>query len=328
MKLALISSALVLSSLSLGLLAGCTADASADDPSSDQDAVVDGSENDLTSTSNFGFFVVTHAGAAGSFFVKRVNQDTTKCANGTLAADCEVSAITMTGIGLSDRETADVMASLTGQKALVKAAIYKKTVGGKVVATLKASQAWVGATGSAASGSFYRVADNGIRCITAPCPSTTAYQLNGHDDHNVISANLKYTATPPSDDMLDVASRAMSTKEGVLLAGGVAIPKCVAGSTTCGPTVIAQEFYVRVTATEGKSCGGRGGASCNAGQFCHWTDANICGAFDAAGACDYKPDFCPALFQQVCGCDGATYGNYCYAQRAGTSVSSTGPCAK
>ena len=318
MKLALLSSALL-------LLAACTAE-TAPDAASDQDQMVDGSESDLTGTSNFGFFVVTRADGAGGFFVKRVNQDATKCADGSSAADCDVSAITMTGIDLSDRETADVTAALTTGHAVVKAAIYKKTVAGKLVATLKASQAWVGATGSAASGSFYRVADNGVRCITAPCPSSTAYELNGHDDHPVVSANLNGTSTPAAEDRLDLAAQAMSTKDGVLVAGGVAIPKCVAGSKTCGPTVIAQEFYLRVTATEGKSCGGRGGASCNVGQFCSWQASDICGAFDAAGACAYKPDVCPALFKQVCGCDGNTYGNYCYAQRAGASVSSDGPC--
>ncbi len=53
----------------------------------------------------------------------------------------------------------------------------------------------------------------------------------------------------------------------------------------------------------------------------------MCGFADATGVCTARPQICPALFLQVCGCNGQTYGNYCYAQQAGTSVLHTGACA-
>ncbi|MDB4942090.1 MAG: hypothetical protein JWP97_1624 [Labilithrix sp.] len=305
-------------------VAGCAADT---DQSSDDAAeeMVEQSDSDLTGASNSGFFVVTRQVGEG-FFVKRVNQVKTVCGDGSSQPECYVSALTMTGIGLSAREEQEARASLVNGSALVKAATYKKTIAGKIVSTLKASQVWVGATGSAPSGSFYRVADNGIRCITAPCPTTTAYQLNGHDDHNVLTTHLESTASLAKPADLDLAQQALTTKDGILVAGGIAIPKCVAGSTTCGPMVMAQEFYLRVVAREGKGCGGRGSSSCNAGQFCSWKATDICGAFDAGGVCSYRPQMCPQIYLPVCACDGQTYSSACHAAAAGASVSSLGAC--
>lgn len=313
-------------------LAGCAAETSTDAAAGASDEVA-ASEDAITGApSNAGYYVVTHrdlrkcvSPLCGGFFVKRVNQPKTLCADGTQQAECYVSSITMNGMGLSTREADDFRASLESGKAIVKARSYKSTFNGTTLGTLKASEGWVGATGSAADGTFYRAADNGIRCITAPCPSTTAYALNVGDDHNVISVNLGNTATPADQESLDRGAQAVGTTEGLIIAGGIALPKCKPGSN-CGPLAIASEFYFRVTRREGKGCGGRGTGFCNAGQFCQWKDTDICGAFDAGGKCSYKPEICNDIFAQVCGCDGKTYPNSCNANAAGTSVSGPGAC--
>jgi hypothetical protein len=313
-------------------LAGCAAETSTNAAAEGSDEVA-ASEDAITGApSNAGYYVVTHrdfrkcvSPLCGGFFVKRVNQAKTLCADGTQQAECYVSSITMNGMGLSVREADEFRASLESGKAVVKARSYKSTFGGTTLGTLKASEGWVGATGSAADGTFYRAADNGIRCITAPCPSTTAYALNVGDDHNVISVNLGNTATPADQESLDRGAQAVGTTEGLIIAGGIALPKCKPGSN-CGPLAIASEFYFRVTRREGKGCGGRGNGFCNVGQFCHWKDTDICGAFDAGGTCSYKPEICNDIFAQVCGCDGKTYPNSCNANAAGTSVSGPGAC--
>jgi hypothetical protein len=46
----------------------------------------------------------------------------------------------------------------------------------------------------------------------------------------------------------------------------------------------------------------------------------------ALGSCD-QGDACPALGAPVCGSDGITYGNSCYAEAAGIENYTSGDCA-
>ena len=328
MKTALL---LTLSALSVSLFAtGCAVDVG--DTEEEGEGSVESEV--VVAQANHGYFVVTRrdvrrcaAPACGGFFVKRVNEAQTTCADGTKAAECYVSDITFGGVGLSAREEAGVRAALEGGHAVVKARTYKQTRSGQTIGILKANEAWVGATGSNADANFYRLADNGVRCITTPCPSTTAFSLNSNDRWDIVSYDLANTELPASEADLAAAQSAVGTPNGILVAGGLAMPKCMPGSN-CGPFVHASEFFLPVTRREGKACGARTGLGCNADQFCSWTAEGICGWADATGTCSFKPEMCPMVYQPVCGCDGQTYGNACQAGSAGMSVASDGACAE
>lgn len=321
-------------------LSGCAADTTDASDADESTEEVAESEDAITGApSNYGYFAVTRrdfrkcaSPMCGGFFVKRVNEAKTRCADGTKQAECYVSAIQLTGIGLSAREESELRVAVEGGKALIKARTYKKKLNGQQIGTLKANEGWLGATGSTPDGTFYRVADNGIRCVTTPCPSTTAYTLNSNDQHNLVEVNLQGTATPASQESLDRAGQALGTKEGILLAGGIALPKCAPPApginSNCGPFASASELYLRVTRREGQACGFWGTMSCNAGQYCNWKAEDICGAADANGFCTYKPEVCSDVFAPVCACDGKTYPNACMAAGSGYSVSSEGACAK
>lgn len=77
-----------------------------------------------------------------------------------------------------------------------------------------------------------------------------------------------------------------------------------------------------------KSCGGFTiePQTCDAGEYCHYEQGDFCGAADAPGVCMDVPEACIEIFAPVCGCDGETYPNSCFANMAGTSVAHDGEC--
>jgi len=77
-------------------------------------------------------------------------------------------------------------------------------------------------------------------------------------------------------------------------------------------------------ATAQQLCGGIGGVPCGAGEFCELPDGFCCCDFE--GTCSVIPGGCPAIYDPVCGCDGATYSNRCEASRAAVSVDHVGAC--
>lgn len=82
-------------------------------------------------------------------------------------------------------------------------------------------------------------------------------------------------------------------------------------------------------AAAGGSCGGRGGGTCAADEYCNYAPSADCGRADAPGTCTKLPKgtACDAIYAPVCGCDGKTYGNDCEATVAGASIDHTGACA-
>jgi hypothetical protein len=73
------------------------------------------------------------------------------------------------------------------------------------------------------------------------------------------------------------------------------------------------------------SCGGRGGGTCAADEWCDYEGAVPCGAADGTGVCRARPANC-AAGTTVCGCDGNPYPSACAAEQAGTDVTDTLVC--
>lgn len=68
------------------------------------------------------------------------------------------------------------------------------------------------------------------------------------------------------------------------------------------------------------------GDDCGANQYCQLTAAEQCGDSWTEGVCASVKVLCPGVQEPVCGCDGNTYSNRCYAQAAGQNVWQDGEC--
>jgi hypothetical protein len=73
-------------------------------------------------------------------------------------------------------------------------------------------------------------------------------------------------------------------------------------------------------------CGGFAGSVCAAGYFCDFEPTALCGAADASGLCQPRPQACTADCPGACGCDGRFYCNACLAHVAGTDDTGDRSC--
>jgi len=77
----------------------------------------------------------------------------------------------------------------------------------------------------------------------------------------------------------------------------------------------------------GGACGGRGGGTCGADQYCDFGN-NRCGADDVTGVCRPRPASCPLLLvpERTCGCDQRVHSSPCDANLAGTDWNQGATC--
>ncbi len=67
------------------------------------------------------------------------------------------------------------------------------------------------------------------------------------------------------------------------------------------------------------------GNQCASREYCQFA-TGTCEDEGRAGVCTATPETCTEIFSPVCGCDGETYANSCFAMTAEVSIDHEGEC--
>ena len=212
----------------------------------------------------------------GGYFVKRVNQSSTRCANGRWMRECYVAEIDWNG-----------QSEVDPGKALLRGDIVARQFArfGNLGA-LRVTESWQSPSDKPPTGTFYRVRDRGVRCITDPCLSHSATKLGSRLTKNIAGVDL--AAAGATGEMISEGAVAMTHPHGVIVTGYFAP---VTGPGGRAQTLKATKVYLRA----GTQIGGQppGAKRC----FKTGCSSEVCADHDVVTACIFRPEF--ACYQKA-----------------------------
>ena len=141
----------------------------------------------------------------GGYWVALANGVRTRCVDGQRQLRCYAARAT-------DRGRQDIGRLAEGS--LVRGAL---DLGRDGLGVLRAHAVYEPAGSARAGGGFYRVLDNGIRCVRAPCFSTTARSVNASTRVTVSSVDLRPARASAAE--VRRAEEALATKDGLYARG-------------------------------------------------------------------------------------------------------------
>lgn len=155
----------------------------------------------------------------GGFFVNRVNRTTTACGfrGATPQARCYVRTIQWDRTALPASVAQSYEDRLrAGEPILLRGDLSPDPADRGT--HLSASEVWVpGSETGEADGVFVLAQDNGIRCITAPCPQVTEMRLNANRAANIDT--IDFTASGADELTIERAAEQLYTGAGVIVSG-------------------------------------------------------------------------------------------------------------
>lgn len=185
----------------------------------------------------------------GGYFVSALNRADTLCLDGSRAELCYVAEADFAALG-------DIMPP--GRSVdLVRGTLEPLGPASGGFGKLVAKEGWSEVGEGDAPFTYFRLADNGIRCITTPCFSVDAELLNGGSESDF--SNVDFSNAGLSDKQQVEATQALTA--GNLLVNGIAIPD--PGQSGIGTAIAVSQAYLPLSSA---TC--VADADCGAGQWC------------------------------------------------------------
>ena len=165
----------------------------------------------------------------GGYFIRLVNQSRTRCANNSFQPECYVASIEWNGQTEPDND-----------RALLRGSMRARGDRNGRYGVLRVSEVWQAASSNQSGGTFYRVRDRGLKCITHPCETHHEATLNSSAHRDI--AGVELAGAGASDDLLDQANQAMTSPDGILVSGSHSPVRGPAGRSQI---LKATQFYLR-----------------------------------------------------------------------------------
>jgi hypothetical protein len=229
----------------------------------------------------------------GGFFLHRLNRSSTICHNGAARGSCYTPALDFSqsdlGADMQDalREAASRDAMSPGVVAIVRGRFAPQQYAGfGNLGRFVVTEAWVAESDSVSEGVFVKAHDNGIRCITSPCPTIREKALNTPLWANIHDVDWSF-ADLDEDQVAQLSLDMVAQPHGVLLAGKRYLYR---DNNQWGKGRTVTAAYRRLM---DQSCfvGGCSGQICSDQEgvisTCEWRDEYAC--YQAA-TCERQPD--------------------------------------
>jgi hypothetical protein len=217
--------------LSASILAGCAATEAPAKPGTDELA---GEGNDGeqpkadAAHDSFGFVAIEKSGAFQcnnplsclNYQLTRPNRSTIKCNDDQYHESCAVHAVEWTLKGLSQSQADQIEAALEREAQDPSLGVQVLAKGDFQIAvdflTFIPTEVWLAQkVDGNTNGTFVRMFDRGIECVTAPCPVDEEDRLNSSRTMNIDGIDFGNT----SGSLQDKVNTALTSPDGVILAG-------------------------------------------------------------------------------------------------------------
>jgi hypothetical protein len=224
----MLRTSLLLGLLSTTLIPACTDSNTAPDEFSGE-STADGEEGKGDAVGAFGYLNViadnracsldSPSGCGGGFFVNRANRSTIQCGRGPTQSQCKVTEIDWSGTAMPASVAEGYEKDLrAGTPMLVKGEIVPAANDAGV--SLAVTEIWVSSNPEWVDGVFTLVKDNGIRCITAPCPSLGEQKLNSTLSASITNIDFDDArANGVTQEAIDLASDQLYGGAGIVIVG-------------------------------------------------------------------------------------------------------------